>query len=73
MEISGEHHVPATLLPGKSLRYPLDMRLGGPQSRSGRYGGEKKSLAPTGNRTPAVQSVARRYSDWAIPAPINEI
>jgi hypothetical protein len=25
------------------------------------------SLAPTGNRTPAVQPVASRYTDWAIP------
>jgi hypothetical protein len=36
---------------GKSPRYPLDRRLGGPQSRSGRCG-EEKNLAPTGTRTP---------------------
>jgi hypothetical protein len=30
---------------------PLDRRLGGPQSRSGRYG-EAKILDPTGTRTP---------------------
>jgi hypothetical protein len=35
----------------KSLRYPLDMRLGGPQSRSGRRA-EEKILDPTGTRTP---------------------
>jgi hypothetical protein len=31
---------------GYSPRYPLDRRLGGPQSRSGRYEDEKKTLAP---------------------------
>jgi hypothetical protein len=38
-------------LQGKSPRYPLDRRLGGTQSRSGRGGEEKKFPAPTGNRT----------------------
>jgi hypothetical protein len=32
----------------KSLWYPLDRRLGGPQSRSGRRGGEKNSQPPPG-------------------------
>jgi hypothetical protein len=36
---------------GKNPRYPLDRKLGGPQSRSGRRG-EKKILDPTGTRTP---------------------
>jgi hypothetical protein len=40
----------------KSPRYPLETRLGGPQSRSGRCG-EEKNLASAGNRTPAVQPV----------------
>jgi hypothetical protein len=31
---------------GKSPRYPLDRRLGGPQSRSGRGGEEKNSQPP---------------------------
>jgi hypothetical protein len=35
----------------KSPRHPLDRRLGGPQSRSGRRGGEK-ILNPTGTRIP---------------------
>jgi hypothetical protein len=43
------------------------MRLSVPKSRSGRFG-EEKNLAPAGNQTPAVQPVARRYTDWAIPA-----
>jgi hypothetical protein len=40
---------------GKSPRYPLDMRLGGPQSRSGRYG-EVKILDHIGTRTPTPRS-----------------
>jgi hypothetical protein len=35
---------------GKIPRYPLDMRMGGPQSRCGRFG-EQKILDPTGIRT----------------------
>jgi hypothetical protein len=36
---------------GKSLRYALHRRLGGPQNRCRQPGG-KKDLAPTGTRTP---------------------
>jgi hypothetical protein len=35
-------------------------------SWSGRYG-EENNLAPTAKRTPAVQPVARHYTDGAIP------
>jgi hypothetical protein len=38
LEVSGQLHAPAALPPGKSPRYPFYRRLGGPQSRSGRYG-----------------------------------
>jgi hypothetical protein len=41
MEVSGQLHDTAALFQGKSPRYPLDRRLGGPQSCSGR-GVEKK-------------------------------
>jgi hypothetical protein len=47
---------PLKLYPrGKSSRYPLDRRLGGPLSQSGRYG-EVKILDPTRTRTPTTQS-----------------
>jgi hypothetical protein len=59
-----------TPLPGeRSPRNPLDMRLGGPQSRSGRCGevNKKTNLFPSaGNRTPAIVPVARRCTDWAV-------
>jgi len=44
MEVSGQLHAPADLLPEKSHRYPFDRRLGVPQSRSGRGVGKKNSL-----------------------------
>jgi hypothetical protein len=48
-------YTPRTLYPrGKSPRYPLDRRLGGPQNRSGRRG-EEENLAATGTRTPTSQ------------------
>jgi hypothetical protein len=37
--VSGQHHAQAALYPrGKDPRYPVDRRLGGPQSRSGHRG-----------------------------------
>jgi hypothetical protein len=59
---SGQLHATAGLPSGKEPPYPLRRRLGGPQIRSGRCG-EKKNLAPIGNRSRAVQPVARRYTD----------
>jgi hypothetical protein len=69
MEMSGQLHASATLPTGEGARYPLDRRLCGRQSRSGRCGVEKNSFFSAGNRTPAVQLVACRYIDWTIPAP----
>jgi hypothetical protein len=48
MEVSGQLHALAALLPEKNPWYPLDRRLGGPQSRSGRGGEEKNSQPPPG-------------------------
>jgi hypothetical protein len=64
-EVSGQLHASAALHPGKSPRYPFYRKLGGPQSRSGRYG-EVKIFYPTGTRTPAphegIISSERFYS-----------
>jgi hypothetical protein len=48
MEMSGQLHVLAALPPGKDPQYPLDRRLGGPQSRSGCSSEEKNSQPPPG-------------------------
>jgi hypothetical protein len=48
MEVSGQLHAPAALLPRKGPWYPLDRKLGGSQSRSGRGGEEKNSQPPRG-------------------------
>jgi hypothetical protein len=55
---------------GNRPRYTLDRRLGGPQSRSGRYGEYKNLISSAGYRTLAVHSVARRYTDWPIRTPV---
>jgi hypothetical protein len=52
LEVSCQLHAPAALPPRKSPRYPFYRRLGGPQSRYGRYG-VMKIFYPTGIRTPA--------------------
>jgi hypothetical protein len=62
-------YTPWPLYPqGKSPWYPFDRRLGGPQSRSGRSGEEKNYQPPpeSNPRTPIVQPVAQRYTDWTI-------
>jgi hypothetical protein len=62
---------PRPLYPqGKSLRYPLDRRLGGPQSRSGRHG-EEKNLGPTGTRSPTPSS--SRLYPVAIPTELSRL
>jgi hypothetical protein len=56
MEVSGQPNGPAALPQGKSPSYPLDRRLGGLQSRSGRGGEENNSQ---GTRIPDIQPVAQ--------------
>jgi hypothetical protein len=65
MRVGGQRHAPVVLPPEKS-RYPLYRRLGGPQGRSGRV---QKISSPLGFDPRTVQSVAYRYTDWAISAP----
>jgi hypothetical protein len=43
MDGSGQLHASAVLSPEKDPLYPLDRRLGEPQSRSGHSGEEKNS------------------------------
>ena len=66
MGVGGQRHAPAALPPGKT-RHPLYRRLGGPQGRSGRV---RKISPPPGFNPRPVQTVASRYTDWAIPTPL---
>jgi hypothetical protein len=68
LEVSGQLHSPAALPPGKSPRYPLDRRLGGPQSRFGQFRSENSWPYRDSNCDPSVQPVASRYIDHAIAA-----
>jgi hypothetical protein len=47
---------------GNSPLYPLDRRLGGPQSRFGRGGEEKHSQHLLGLEPPFIHPVAQRYT-----------
>jgi hypothetical protein len=55
----------SALHPGKGPRYPLDRRLGGPHNRSGRCGDWNSDSS-------VLQPVTSRYTDWAIPAPLEQ-
>jgi hypothetical protein len=62
MEVNGQLHAPVALPQGKNPSYPLDKKLGGPQSPSG-LGGEEKNCQPLpGLETPIIQPVAQRYT-----------
>jgi hypothetical protein len=59
-----QFHAPASLPTGKEPLVYVGKRLGGPQSRPGRYG-EQKILDPTGTRTSrlVVQPLGSCYTD----------
>jgi hypothetical protein len=69
MEMSGQFHAPSLFSRGKSTLYPLDMRLGGSQSRSGRGGEEKISQPLPGLELPIIQPLSQRYTteiSWSV-------
>jgi hypothetical protein len=63
MGVGGQPHVLAAL-PAGNTRYLLRRRLSGPQGRSGRV---RKISPPNGIRSPTVQPVPSRYTDFSIP------
>jgi hypothetical protein len=71
MEVSGQLHAPAALLPGKEPLYPLDWRIGGPQSRSG-SGGEEKNSQPAPGIEPQNSGRPAR-SPGAIPTELSRL
>jgi hypothetical protein len=66
MEVSGQLHTLVTLLTGKEPPYPLDMRLGRSQSRSG-HCGEEKNLTAVSIRTPAVPASSPSLHQLSYP------
>jgi hypothetical protein len=62
MEMSGEFRALPALPQVKGPWYPLDRKLGGPQSRSGRFDEEKNSQPLPGLEPLIVQPVAQRYT-----------
>jgi hypothetical protein len=74
MGVSGQRHALAALYPrGKDSRYPLDRRMGGPQSRYGytRLEDESFRLCRGSNLyRPVIQFVVGYCTDWATPDPV---
>jgi hypothetical protein len=62
--VGGKRHAQPAL-PWRKTRYPLRMRLGGPQGRSGRV---RKISPPPAFDPRTVQPVTSRCTDYAIPA-----
>jgi hypothetical protein len=69
MEVSGHFYAPATSPHGKSSRYPLDKRLGGLQSQSGRGVKEKNSQPPPGFETRLSDRPDRSQSLYRLSYP----
>lgn len=69
-EVNGQHHASVALPPGKNPRYPFQMKVSGPQSRSGRFAEEKNRLPAPGFETPDHSArKSSHYTDYATPAP----
>jgi hypothetical protein len=65
---------PRPLYPeGKIPWYPLDGRLGGSQSRSGRGGEEKNSHSLPGFEPPIIQPVDQHYTNELFRLPQNSV
>jgi hypothetical protein len=62
MEVSGRLHAWSLHLKGKNSQYPLDRRMGGPQSRYGHGGEEKNSQLLPGLELPIIQPAYERHT-----------
>ena len=70
MAICGQHHAPVVVPPGKKHRYPFNTRLGGPQSRSERFGEDKNLVSLPGFEPRIIQLVTLAVpTERAIVAP----
>ena len=64
--LGGQRHAPASLIPGKT-RFPLYMRLGGPQDRSGWV---RKISPTTESRTPDLPTRSESLYRLRYPGPL---
>jgi hypothetical protein len=63
MEVSGQLQAQAVLPPRKEPLILIDSEAGWVPEPAWTLWNIEKSLAPAGNRTPAIQLVARHYTD----------
>jgi hypothetical protein len=67
VEVNG-YITPGHFTPEEESQYPLNRRLGGPQSRSGHFVEEKNPLALLGYELRTVQPVTSYYTNYTILA-----
>jgi hypothetical protein len=69
--VSGQRHALAAPYPReKTPPVPTGQEAGWASELAWTQRLEEKSFASTGDWTPIVQSLVRRYTDWATPAPV---
>jgi hypothetical protein len=68
MEVSGQLKAPAALFLGKERPLPIDYETGWASEQVWTTWRSENSCPSPGTQTPTVQPVARRYTDYAIPA-----
>jgi hypothetical protein len=66
---SGQIHTLATLSPRKEPQYPLNRRLGGPQSQSGHFGEENGILI----EVLMVSVICRDSVSWCSSIPLSVV
>jgi len=73
MEMIGYFHAAAALSQRKSLWYPLDRSLGGPQDQSGRGGEENNSQPLPGLEAPIIQRYTTELSRFLCTRNLSSI
>ena len=73
MQSSGQHHIPAALLPGNNHGDPLNRKVLGRKSRSERFAEEKFFVPPPGLEPLAVEPVPLSWYRQRCSAPSRTI